>query len=237
MQLILTGVERRDNVLKRLHKYSGGEFTKNWNGKDIPIIVGNLNNCDNIQTECRKQNIPYIYIDHGYFNREFNMSWARFCINNYHCTDWRPSNRNIPKIKEYRKGDDIVILPPANKVSFVYNAYNWLDKTIEEIRQYSDRKIIIKRKSEGGLLNAIKNAHCVVSFGSVADVEASVHGVPVIVSDYSPAIPISNKLEDIEKLTYPDREPWLRSLAAAEWHQDEMDKCWERLKGQLDGIY
>ena len=237
MQLILTGIDRRDNVLKRLHRYSGGEVTKNWNGKDIPVIVGNNNGCDHIQIECRSQNIPYIYIDHGYFHRDFHMSWARFCVSNYHCTDWRLSDRGIPKMKEYRGGSDIVILPPADKVSFIYNAHKWLDETIEQIRQYSKRKIVVKRKSDGALINYIKNDHCVVSFGSVADIEASLYGVPVIVSDYSPAIPISNKLEDIENLTYPDREPWLRSLAAAEWHQDEMDKCWERLKGQLDGIY
>jgi hypothetical protein len=75
-----------------------------------------------------------------------------------------------------------------------------------------------------------------VSFGSVADVQASICGVPVIVSSHSPAIPISNTFENIENLQYPDRTQWLRSIASAEWHKDEMDKCWARLKGQLEEI-
>jgi hypothetical protein len=236
MQLILSGIERRDNVLKRLQTHCKGTITTEWDGKSIPVVVGNLHGADNIQMECRKQNIPYILIDHGYFNRNTDLHWARFCVNNYHCTDWRTSDREIPEVKEYRSGEHVIILPPADKIAYIYQANDWLDKTVEEIRKYTERKIIVKRKGEGDFNQAVKNAHVVVSFGSVADVQASIYGIPVIVSEYSPAIPISNKIQDIENLKYPDRTEGLRSLASAEWHRDEMDKCWERLKGQLDGI-
>ena len=47
-------MERRDKCLLRLNQYAKAEVVKQWNGEDIPIIVGNLNNCDNIQVECRK---------------------------------------------------------------------------------------------------------------------------------------------------------------------------------------
>jgi len=236
MQLILSGIERRDNVLKRLQTHCKGILTRDWDGKSIPVVVGNLHGADNIQMECMKQNIPYILIDHGYFHRASDLSWARFCVNNYHCTDWRSSDREIPKTHEYRSGENVVILPPADKIAYIYQKYNWLDQTIEEIRKYTERKVVVKRKGEGDFKQTMKKAHVIVSFGSVADVEASIHGIPVIVSDHSPAMPISNKIQDIENLKYPDRTEWLRSLASAEWHKDEMDKCWERLKGQLDGI-
>lgn len=237
MQLILSGIERRDNVLKRLQTHCKGTLTREWDGKSIPVVVGNLHGADNIQIACRKQNIPYILIDHGYFHREMDLSWARFCVNNYHCTDWRSSDREIPKVHEYRSGEHVVILPPADKISYIYNASRWLDTTIEEIRKHTERKVIIKRKGEGDFKKTLEKAHVIVSFGSVADVEALIRGVPVIGSPYSPANPVTNHIKDIENLNYPDRTEWLRSLASAEWHKDEMDKCWERLKGQLDGVY
>lgn len=236
MQLILSGIERRDNALKRLQTHCKGILTKEWDGKSIPVIVGNLHGADNIQIECRKQKIPYILIDHGYFHREMDLSWARFCVNNYHCTDWRISDREIPKVQEYRSGENVVILPPPNKIEYVYGAYGWLDTIIAEIRKHTERKIIVKRKGEGDFKKVLEKAHVIVSFGSVADVEALVRGVPVIASPYSPATPISNRIKDIENLTYFDRTAWLSSLAASEWHKDEMDKCWERLKGQLDEL-
>jgi phosphohistidine swiveling domain-containing protein len=236
MQLILSGIERRDNVLKRLQTHCKGTLTKEWDGKSIPIIVGNLHGADNIQIACRERKIPYILIDHGYFHREMDLSWARFCVNNYHCTDWRESDREIPKVHKYRNGENVVILPPADKISYIYNASHWLDATVEEIRKYTERKVIIKRKGEGDFKKTLEKAHVIVSFGSVADVEALIRGVPVIGSPYSPAIPVSNSIKDIENLTYFDRTAWLHSLAASEWHKDEMDKCWDRLKGQLDGI-
>jgi hypothetical protein len=235
IELILSGVERRDNCLKRFAEACKGSLVKEWNGESIPVIVGNLHGADDIQIECRKRNHPYILIDHGYFNREINLSWARFCVSNYHCTDWRDSGRKIPKIKEWQQGDNIIVIPPADKIAKIYNAYNWVEVTIRDIKRYSDKKIIVKHKSEGSLGEHLKNAHCLVSFGSVSEVEAMIHGVPVIVSQHSPAIPVSNKIENIENLVYPDRIRWLHSLAAAEWHKDEMDKCWQRIRGQLYG--
>jgi phosphohistidine swiveling domain-containing protein len=235
MQLILSGIERRDNVLKRLQTHCKGTLTREWDGKSIPVIVGNLHGADNIQIACREQNIPYILIDHGYFHRSHDLEWARFCVNNYHCTDWRVSDRETPKVHEYRSGENVVVLPPAEKISYIYNASLWLDTTIEEIRKYTERKIVIKRKGEGDFKQTLEKAHVIVSFGSVADVEALIRGVPVIGSPYSPANPVSNNIKDIENLTYFDRTAWLSSLAASEWHKDEMDKCWDRLKGQLDG--
>jgi len=88
----------------------------------------------------------------------------------------------------------------------------------------------------GDFKQTLEKAHVIVSFGSVADVEALIRGVPVIGSPYSPANPVSNNIKDIENLTYFDRTAWLSSLAASEWHKDEMDKCWDRLKGQLNGV-
>jgi hypothetical protein len=235
LQVILSGVERRDNCLKRFAASSGAIVSKQWDGKSIPVVVGNLHGADDIQIECRKRHHPYVVIDHGYFNRDINLSWARFCVNNYHCTDWRDSDRKIPKIREWKQGKNVIVIPPADKISRIYNVYTWLESTISDIKRYTDRKIIVKHKPDGRLSDFLPDAHCLVSFGSVSEVEAMIYGVPVIVSSHSPAIPVSNRIENIENLVYPDRIWWLRSLAAAEWHKDEMDKCWQRIRGQLYG--
>lgn len=235
IELILSGVERRDNCLKRFAEACGGKLVKEWDGKSIPVVVGNLHGADDIQIECRKRLHPYIVIDHGYFDRDLMLSWARFCVNNYHCTDWRDSDRKIPKVHEWKHGDNIVVIPPADKIAKIYNAHDWLDVITSDIKRYSDRQIVVKHKNKGRLSDVLRNAHCLVSFGSVSEVEAMIYGIPVIVSAHSPAAPVSNRIENIENLVYPDRIRWLHSLAAAQWHKDEMKQCWQRIRGQLYG--
>jgi len=236
MQFVLSGVERRDNCLKRLHAVSGGQIVKNWDGESIPVIVGNLNGADEIQTECRDKKIPYVYIDHGYFRRDLGLKYARFCVSNFHNTDWR-DYEETPKTpvfdwKDY--GGHIVILPPAEYVSRVYRASNWLADTIDLVRKNTDRVIMVKRKHDGDLFSVIKDCWAVVSFGSVADVESALYGKPLFTSEFSPASPISEKdFTKIESPIYPDREKWIRSLYGCEWESSEMELCWERLKWQL----
>ncbi len=235
MQLILSGIERRDNALKRLQIASKGTLTRHWDGKSTPVLVGNLNGAADIQIECRKNKIPYILIDHGYFERDIGLSVARFCVNNYHCTDWRDSDKPIPKVKPYHSGNTIIIIPPSAFAKKIYDVHGWEYDMQEKLRRITDKKIIIKPKNEGNLAEMLSDCHALVSFGSVSEVEAAIHGVPVFVSDYSPAKPISQSLDMINTPEYPAREAWLRSLAASQWKSNEMKECWNRLKGQLDG--
>jgi hypothetical protein len=233
MQLILSGIERRDNCLKRFSDACKGTLTREWDGKSIPVIVGNLHGADDIQISCRKLGTPYILIDHGYFNRDFNLSVARYCVSNYHCTDWRESGKPIPRVKEWKAGKHVLIIPPADKIAYIYGAENWVNETVKEVKRYTDRPIIIKKKNDGKLSDYLPMAHVTVSFGSVADVESAIAGVPVITSRYSPAYPISNKIEDIEDLKQFDRTKWLSALAGSEWRASEMPECWQRIKPLL----
>jgi hypothetical protein len=58
MQLILSGIERRDNVLKRLQKHCKGILTRQWDNKSIPVIVGNLHGADKIQIPVENKTLP-----------------------------------------------------------------------------------------------------------------------------------------------------------------------------------
>jgi len=233
MQFILSGVERRDNALKRLQSVSGGELTKDWNGKDIPVIVGNLHGAAEIQIKCRELGIPYILIDHGYFYRDIGLSVARFCVSHYHCTDWRTSSRPLPKIEKYKHGNHIVVIPPSDYAKLIYKSHKWLDNTLQQLSRLTDRKIIVKNKSDGALSPYLKDAHALISFGSVSEVEALIAGVPVFVSEYSPAAPLTQDLLNIESPEFKYRDDWLRSLSACQWGSHEMNECWDRLKAQL----
>lgn len=234
MQFILSGVERRDNALKRLHSVAGGTLTYTWDGKSVPVVVGNLHGGSDIQIECRKKNIPYIVIDHGYFERDIMLSVARFCVNSYHCTDWRESDKPIPKVQPYHSGSTIIIIPPSAFAKKIYDVHGWEHDIKNGLRKYTDKKIIIKPKDVGVLSEMLKDCHALVSFGSVSEVEAVIHGVPVFVTKHSPASPISQDIQNIENPEYPERDSWLRSLAASQWKSNEMVKCWDRLKGQLN---
>ena len=234
MQLILTGVDRRDNCLKRLSKFSGGKVVKEWDGVSIPVIVGNNLGCGEIQVECRKKGIPYLYFDHAYFRRASDMSWARLCVSHYHCTDWRDSKRTpATKIHPWRegKGDKVVVLKPAEKVGSIYPVKQWFDNTMSLLPKYTNRKIVVKEKGVGDLCQTLQDAFAVVCYGSVGDVDTVRLGVPVFCGPTSPAYPMGQEdLSLIETPIYPDRQKWLRSLAASEWRHDEMSLAWERVK-------
>jgi hypothetical protein len=65
----------------------------------------------------------------------------------------------------------------------------------------------------------------VVTFASVAGLEAAMAGYPVFASERCCAYPVSaGPLERIETPEYLDRMPWLHSLAYAQWDLRELPK-------------
>lgn len=239
MHFILTNVARRDKVLAALCKVAGGKIKSDWNGVNIPCIVGNDRGMDEIQRVCNKKKIPYLYIDHAYFNRAPQMEWFRLCVSNYHCNDWRDADRDAkPKIKGWRTGGEtVVVIQPAEKVWDIYPVKEWFESVMDTLPKYSDRKIVVKKKGEGALNDVLTKAFCAVTFGSVADVDTVRLGVPVFCGDKSPAFPVGlQDLSLIETPSRPDRSQWLRSLSSAEWHLDEVNLAWDRVKCLLQPI-
>lgn len=234
IQCLLTNVERRDRVLRALAPLCGGTLTKEWDGKSIPALVGNSLGMDKVQVECRRNGIPYLYIDHAYFDRHPQMMNFRLCLSNYHCTDWRDSDK-VPrvKIKDWRigSGRDVVIIHPAEKIKDVYPVQQWLDEAMTTLKDSTDRRIVIKRKGEGALAEVLQNAWAVVCYGSVADVDAVRMGIPAFCGPHSPIYPVAqHDLRLIETPIAFDRAKWLRSLAASEWALDGISQAWERIK-------
>jgi hypothetical protein len=119
----------------------------------------------------------------------------------------------------------------------------WVHSTVNQIRQYSDRKIIVRPHPRSTISLNISgvevetprqiagtyddfdidyNCHCVVNYNSGPAVQAAIHGTPVICDTSSLAGEISGKIEDIENIKLPDRENWFLKLCHTEWTVGEI---------------
>jgi hypothetical protein len=120
---------------------------------------------------------------------------------------------------------------------------DWARSTVEKIRQYSDRKIVVRPHPrspislnipgvEVGMPRQIAgtyddfdidyNCHCVINHNSGPAVQAAIHGTPIICDTSSLAGEISGKFEDIENIKLPDREDWFLRLCHTEWTVSEI---------------
>jgi len=141
-------------------------------------------------------------------------------------------------------GAQIVVCPPTGAIEWFFDAQQWLDTTVKTLKQQTDREIVVrdkpmnpqvntvngitqltgfdKNKDQKPLEEDLNNAWCVVTFNSMVAVKAITMGIPVICGPECAAYPVANKIEDIENLTYPDREPWLWHLAHQQFTLEEM---------------
>jgi len=120
---------------------------------------------------------------------------------------------------------------------------DWVRGAVGKIRQYSDRKIVVRPHPRSPISLNIPgvevsiprqivgtyddfdinfNYHCVVNHNSGPAVQAAIHGTPIICDTTSLAGEISGKFEDIENIKLPDREDWFLRLCHTEWTVSEI---------------
>lgn len=121
----------------------------------------------------------------------------------------------------------------------------WTESIIQQIRQYSDRKIVVRPHPRSPMAAEIKGAmieipkklpntyddfdidynyHCVINFNSGPAVQAAIQGIPIICDPSSLAGKISDKIENIENVVLPDRTEWFLTLCHTEWTVDEISQ-------------
>ena len=119
----------------------------------------------------------------------------------------------------------------------------WVKQTIENIKTYTDRKIVIRSHPRSPLrLNLPRvgieipkqipgtyddfdidyNFHCVVNHNSGPALQAAINGLPCICDSTSLAYPVSSKFQEIEEISLPDREEWFLKLCHTEWTVEEI---------------
>jgi hypothetical protein len=176
---------------------------------------------------------------------------------------WNTISKNLNiTVKDWRlTGNHILICLQRNGGWSMkgLNVMEWLNKTVKEIRQYSDRPIIVrahpgdrnaqrylkkdrrwKISESESILQDLENAWATVTYNSSPGVVSAIQGVPVFVTDPTPIISqaydIANtRLKLIETPGTFDRLKWLRKLSMCHWNFDELKsgKAWNHIKNYL----
>lgn len=194
----------------------------------------------------KNSNTPFLFLDHAYWKRGYNLNNYRAIYNGVHLTrllDVDKARKGTPRLNGWRRGERIIFIPGARNILKYHGQQDWDRSALAKLAP-SNRKIFIKSKDDGSMFDACKDAWCVVSHSSVAGVEAALLGIPVFAPDTSPAFPIANpNLDDIENPLTPDRERWINSLSYAQFHLDEIKdgSAWkiidehQHIRGIADG--
>lgn len=199
---------------------------------------------DDKARELRHSGLPWLYFDHSYFRRGWNNGNFRVCRDDLHLTRIldRPSDRlkrwGGVNIKPWRKtGTEIVIIPPSEAQRNHYGCHDWLMKIESRLCEVTDRPVLCKHSKLSSLAEFCRDAWAVVTFSSVAGVEAANLGIPVFSTENCPSYPLNaGPIEKIESPEYVDlRHELACSLAYASWNTEEMrsvkwiDYCYEVL--------
>jgi hypothetical protein len=120
----------------------------------------------------------------------------------------------------------------------------WMLEKIKEIRQFTDRPIVIRphprsrfvlQSTDAKIITPIRiphsheeydidyNCHCVINHNSGPSTSAIIKGTPVICDESSLAWPMSATLDQIEKIQLPDRDNWFLKICHTEWTNVEIN--------------
>lgn len=234
---------RQAAFIDRLIEGSGGCAVSWQTAQHLadPVIIRGLTFRTAIK-EMISQGRLYYYVDNGYFGNAISKQWFRIIKNHVH--DVRPIlprnrsrlDRCVYELKSRSHGRNILLAPPSAKSFTIWNIdqQQWVADTLAEIRRYSDRPIVIREKrsrEERMTVDTIDEAlsrdvHCLVTYNSVAAVEAVMAGKPAICIGPNAAQQVSSRtLADIETPLFPDddlREAWLRHLSYSQFTFSEM---------------
>ena len=228
------------------------DFQKN-NKKRLLVADSNLFNY--IDGNAKKDYIRYS------FDGIFPTTGNYFNSNTYEIDPvrWETifKNKGI-KLKDWRKqGNHILICTQRNGGWSMkgLDVPTWLEQTVNTIRQYTDRPIIVRGhpgdryhrqyidRNKYTLSNSpllthdLNNCHAVVTYNSSPAVASAIEGIPVYVTDPEPktsqAFAVANTdLSTIENPKTFDREDWIAGLAMSHWNEQEIKggQAWRHIR-------
>jgi hypothetical protein len=137
-----------------------------------------------------------------------------------------------------RTGSKIIVAAPDEKPCRYYGIDQaaWVEETVAQLKTLTDRPIEVRQRAPKRIdrivttpLNQLltQDVHAVVTFNSVAAVEAILAGVPAFVLAPSHvARPVANiKLDTIDNPFWPDQDlldAWCHSMAYGQYHVKEL---------------
>ncbi len=167
-------------------------------------------------------------------------------------TRWQKISRDLNiSLKPWRtQGENILICLQRNGGWSMggLNTVDWLNKTIEQIRQYSKKRHIVVRGHPGDkktlqtlminhknvsvsqkerLVDDFRNAWATVVYNSSPSVASIIEGVPAFLTDPRPensqAYSVANiGLDRLEDPLLPDRQLWIEKLSMCHWTFNEL---------------
>lgn len=204
----------------------------------ITPIIGCTPALKPLVDDWRKRGRRFCYWDRGHVRRIFatwlprgdDGGYYRFVLNAFQMRTIRdvPDDRwkaLKTEVTPWAKGGrHIVIAAPTFPYAAFHGTERWTDITVDALARATDRPLMIRGKeSKRSLAEDLKGAHALVSHGSNAAVEAVIMGCPVFVHPDSAASLVGKTdLKDIEAPAYPDRQPWLNSLAHSQFNEREL---------------
>ena len=192
--------------------------------------------------DCWRDGRTFYYIDNGYLGNGQTKTYFRIIKNHVHDIRpiiERPGDRLARchyRVKPRSTGSKILIAPPSHKSLSLWNMDPeiWVAETIAQLKQHTDRPIEIRlkrpraeRMAENTMEQALDDdVYCLVTYNSVAAVEAVMMGKPALCLGPNAAAVVGNTTVDsIENLFFPDddlRVAWLRHLSYSQFTFAEM---------------
>lgn len=232
-----------DPILQSFVQGAGGQISS-WDQEEAsmtPVVLRGVTKRKQMAA-CRAAGRDFYYIDTGYFGNGKKKTYHRVTRNDVQhfgpIVD-RPSDRVPPDVgvaKFRRQGSKILIAPPSQKLLNLYNINleEWLATTQADIRKHTDREIVVRLKQSRSVrqnTDTIQMAldddvFCLVTFSSIAAVEALLHGKPAITLGPNAAATLcSHTVSEIENPFVPDLDQvraLIRHLSYCQFTEVEM---------------
>jgi hypothetical protein len=201
-----------------------------------------------------KENLPHHYLRYS-LNGVFPNTGI-YCDTTVDPSRWYQISRDLNlSLKDYRTNGNHILLCLQRNEGWSMGSVNiqdWAIETINKIRQYTDRPIIVRphpgdkqsniiltlghpqcriplssnvKISTNKLLqDDLKNCWAAVNYNSSPAVGAAIEGIPIFVTDTakSQCAEISNNIENIENPTMVDRQGWIERISMFHWKFDEL---------------
>lgn len=211
----------KGEVIREGAKYSTGDVA----------LWGLLRGAKELRQQVKANGSTYYAVDHAYIGREEQFRVTRNGFQQTEVFD-RPIDRwqglkdkfRI-QVKDWRKGGSYILLAMSSTAVYQYfDEIGWEDRISYQLRQVTDRPILVRKKAHTESLEGqLSRAWCVVTHASMVAVDAVIAGVPVFVTGPSVARPMGRTdLRLIEEPVFPEREAWFRSLAYAQFNLKDM---------------
>lgn len=205
----------------------------------LSVVYGILRGTGDILKDCERDRQDYIYCDHSYFDAcRSNIpegkldGYFRLVPNDryFRYGGQMPSDRWDAlgiQVKPWRKAGKHIVVVPVSKFVAEYRGFDpqeWLKDTVEEIRQHTARRIVVKPKdADQPFASVLEGAWAVVTLESNAAVQAIINGVPAFTSVSAAAAPMAcQDFALLEDPPMPEREQHLWDLSYQQFNRAEI---------------